>query len=1027
MKIVWNSILFFTTVTLLNQLPHFLLTSFSQKEKMPEQTNRQDKISNGENQVDKTTQKYKTFDLVFDKPDLDDRQYRFIELPNGLKALLIHDPTTDRAAASLDVNIGAFEDPEDLPGLAHFCEHLLFMGSEKYPDENEYSSFLSKHGGSSNAYTGSQNTNYFFEVNYEHLYGSLDRFSGFFTCPLFKKNSTDKEINAVDSENKKNLQDDTWRLYQLDKSLSYRGHPYHKFSTGNLETLGTSPRENGIDIRDALLQYYESSYSANLMKLCILGREDLDTLASWTYELFESVRNIGRELPKYDSPVLSQDELGKIIMAKPIKDLRKLEITFVVPDTERNWDSKPTHILSHLIGHEGSGSLLAHLKTLGWANELSAGGHTVSEGNAVFTIDIDLTKEGLKKYQEVAKIAFQYIEMLRVSLPQDWIYFELEAISRANFKFKQKMSPARTVSGLAKVLEREYIPVQHILSTSVFTKNEPDKVLEILESLTVQNSRMTLIAKSLQTNLTEKWYGTEYSVEPYSEEFIQALNKPGLNGALHLPRPNEFIANNFTVDRPRDWATLTPLEEPHLLRVEPYGKLWYKKDDRFWQPNGYIYISLRLPHTRTSILTSSLTTLYVQLVNDAIKDLQYDAACANLRLVLVKTNQGLDITISGFNHKLIVLLTRFLQGIKEFVPSRDRFQIFKDKVVQHLQNLLYEVPYSQISSIYNYLINDGAWSTEERLKVTEMITYEQLVSFIPMVYEELYFETLVHGNMKYDEAIEIHGLVRSVLGSLSKGGEIYNLQIENNRLRSYFLPRGESFRYETYLRDKQNVNSCIEHVTQIGIYSERLSAMAGLFAQIIHEPCFDTLRTKEQLGYVVFSSSLNNHGAVNLRILVQSEHTTQFLEWRIVEFYEKIGELLSTMSEDDFEKHKRALCKTLLQKYKNMEEESARYTASIYIGDYNFLHRHRKAEIVQGLTKEMMVEFYNEYIVGPHATRLVIHLKSQVVNANVSESELDTSLYPSGELIDNVASFKSKLFLAPSRQPPKQFEVYVPS
>lgn len=1027
MKIVWNSILFFITVTLLNQLPHFLPNSFSQKEKMPEQTNRQDKISNGENQVDKPTQKYKTFDLVFDKPDLDDRQYRFIELPNGLKALLIHDPTTDRAAASLDVNIGAFEDPEDLPGLAHFCEHLLFMGSEKYPDENEYSSFLSKHGGSSNAYTGSQNTNYFFEVNYEHLYGSLDRFSGFFTCPLFKKNSTDKEINAVDSENKKNLQDDTWRLYQLDKSLSYRGHPYHKFSTGNLETLGTSPRENGIDIRDALLQYYESSYSANLMKLCILGREDLDTLASWTYELFESVRNIERELPKYDSPVLSQDELGKIIMAKPIKDLRKLEITFVVPDTERNWDSKPTHILSHLIGHEGSGSLLAHLKTLGWANELSAGGHTVSEGNAVFTIDIDLTKEGLKKYQEVARIAFQYIEMLRVSLPQDWIYFELEAISRANFKFKQKMSPARTVSGLAKVLEREYIPVQHILSTSVFTRNEPDKVLEILESLTVKNSRMTLIAKSLQTNLTEKWYGTEYSIEPYSEEFIQALNKPGLNGALHLPRPNEFIANNFTVDRPRDWATLTPLEEPHLLRVEPYGKLWYKKDDRFWQPNGYIYISLRLPHTRTSILTSSLTTLYVQLVNDTMKDLQYDAACANLRLILVKTNQGLDITISGFNHKLIVLLTRFLQGVKEFVPSRDRFQIFKDKVVQHLQNLLYEVPYSQISSIYNYLINDGAWSTEERLKVTEMITYEQLVSFIPMVYEELYFETLVHGNMKYDEAIEIHGLVRSVLGSLSKGGEIYNLQIENNRLRSYFLPRGESFRYETYLRDKQNVNSCIEHVTQIGIYSERLSAMAGLFAQIIHEPCFDTLRTKEQLGYVVFSSSLNNHGAVNLRILVQSEHTTQFLEWRIVEFYEKIGELLSTMSEDDFEKHKRALCKTLLQKYKNMEEESARYTASIYIGDYNFLHRHRKAEIVQGLTKEMMLEFYNEYIVGPHATRLVIHLKSQVANANVSESELDTSMYPSGELIDNVASFKSKLFLAPSRQPPKQFEVYVPS
>lgn len=59
-----------------------------------------------------------------------------------------------------------------------------------------------------------------------------------------------------------------------------------------------------------------------------------------------------------------------------------------------------------------------------------------------------------------------------------------------------------------------------------------------------------------------------------------------------------------------------------------------------------------------------LTTLYVQLINDSLKDLQYDASCANLHASLTKTNQGLDITVSGFNDKLIILLTRFLQGIK---------------------------------------------------------------------------------------------------------------------------------------------------------------------------------------------------------------------------------------------------------------------------------------------------------------------------------------------------------------------------
>jgi len=66
-----------------------------------------------------------------EKPDLDDRSYRVIELPNKLEALLVHDPQTDKASASLNVNVGNFSDEEDMPGMAHAVEHLLFMGTEK--------------------------------------------------------------------------------------------------------------------------------------------------------------------------------------------------------------------------------------------------------------------------------------------------------------------------------------------------------------------------------------------------------------------------------------------------------------------------------------------------------------------------------------------------------------------------------------------------------------------------------------------------------------------------------------------------------------------------------------------------------------------------------------------------------------------------------------------------------------------------------------------------------------------------------
>ncbi len=67
-------------------------------------------------------------------PALDDRSYRVIRLPNKLEALLVHDPDTDKAGAAVNVNVGSFSDADDMPGMAHAVEHLLFMGTKKvYP------------------------------------------------------------------------------------------------------------------------------------------------------------------------------------------------------------------------------------------------------------------------------------------------------------------------------------------------------------------------------------------------------------------------------------------------------------------------------------------------------------------------------------------------------------------------------------------------------------------------------------------------------------------------------------------------------------------------------------------------------------------------------------------------------------------------------------------------------------------------------------------------------------------------------
>lgn len=191
----------------------------------------------------------------------------------------------------------------------YVCLTLLVQGTTKYPVENEYSSFLAAHGGSSNAYTGTENTNYYFHVAADHLEGALDRFAQFFIAPLFDDSCTERELQAVDSENKKNLQQDAWRLYQLDKDTSHPGHPYKKFGTGNIETLKTRPEAQGLNIRDVLLEFHKKYYSANVMKLVILGKEPLEVLESWAVTMFSPIVNKDVPVPEFPGHPLTVDEL----------------------------------------------------------------------------------------------------------------------------------------------------------------------------------------------------------------------------------------------------------------------------------------------------------------------------------------------------------------------------------------------------------------------------------------------------------------------------------------------------------------------------------------------------------------------------------------------------------------------------------------------------------------------------------------------------------------------------------------------
>ena len=864
----------------------------------------------------------------------------------------------------------------------------------QYPVENAYNQYLTAHSGYSNAYTAATETNYFFEISASSgssdastnghtespLYGALDRFAQFFIAPLFLSSTLDRELRAVDSENKKNLQSDNWRLSQLNKSLSNPKHPYHHFSTGNLETLRDAPRKRGVDIRKEFIDFHSRNYSANRMKLVVLGRESLDELQSWVGNLFAGVRN--KDLPKnrWNGPQpYSAKEYLTQVFAKPVMDSRSLDVYFPYQDEEDMYDTQPSRYISHLIGHEGPGSILAYIKAKGWANGLSAGGMPVCPGSAFFTVSIRLTEEGLEKYQEVVKVLFQYISLLKKTPPQQWIVDEVKGMAEVDFRFQQK-SPASSFTSRTSSVMQKALPRERLLSgSSVIRAFDSEAISQGLSHLRTDNYRLTIVSQNFpgDWDQKEKWYGTEYKVQRIDPDFEAAVREAGDSTAetripeLHLPHPNEFIPTKLMVDK-RDITE--PSKIPRLIRNDESARTWWKKDDQFWVPKGNVIVMLRNPLASATPASSVKTKMYCELVKDDLVEYSYDAEIAGLDYGLGSYGLGLDVDVSGYSDKMSVLLEKVLISMRDLEVKPDRFKIVKERILRSYRNWNFQQPYRQLGNFTSWLSKEKGFINEQYLAELVHITVDDISNFFPQLLSQMHIEVLAHGNVNKEDALAMTDLIEKHLRPRTLPQAQWHVR------RNLILPDGADFTYQRTLGDPANVNHCIEYYVQVGPLADRArTAKLLLLAQMTDELGFDQLRTKEQLGYIVFTGAKKEATMGGYRVIIQSEKPTEYLEERINAFLAMFANKLKGMPLDEFESHKKSLVNKRLEKVKNLSQECGRFWHHISSEFFDFLQVDMDVAHIRPLTKDQMIDFFQHYIhpTSPARAKLSIHMIAQ--------------------------------------------------
>jgi insulysin len=885
----------------------------------------------------------------------DKRNYLYKELPNKLKVLIISDMDADKSAGAMNVNIGSLSDPDDFPGLAHFCEHMLFMGTEKYPKEDEYSEFLNNNSGSYNAYTDLDVTNYYFEISNEAFEEALERFSQFFLNPLFISDVVEREMQAVDSENKKNLQNDIWRFMQLQRSETNSNSAFNKFSTGNLETL------NKPHIRDALLEMHGKLYSSNLMSLCILSNKSIEESEKLVDSLFKDVRLIENlESPKFDgAPAYDANNSGYFYKVVPVKDSDKLVFYwFINDDTSKHYKIKPFNYLSSLFGHEGPSSLCSSLVKDDLISELVSGNDEIGNTYSKFYINLTLTKKGLTHYQEIIDRVLHFVKKIKSQPVNKRFYEEIQQIAKLKYDFKNKENAMDYTSTLAYQF-KDMDPEDILTGSHLFIEYDEQIISKYLQSIQNTNMNIYFITKQVENecNESERWYGTKYSKEKMNEEFFKKIEFYSTHHSLDYPPQNLFIPLSL------DLHTLEHTKNPEKIIDEKGLIVWYKKDNTFNLPKAIVlcqvYINKNIRH---HVEYDTIAYLWNSLIQNELQEISYMAKEANIDFKIHVNNEGFYISVSGFNHSIYNAIAELIKIFKS-ITIKDKEEKLKTQIKRHIQemtNFYYRLPYSQGMAYVEYLLVEPSVTPAEKLNVlTKGVTIEELEDIVLKMFSESRFEWLVQGNILPDEAVKIAKLCQEL---------IQNEKLEEDMTQIFRTVNIEPKSNFVYTLD--NVNPAEENSVICSFYQAGKLDNSGIckllvIESLLKEKFFNELRTRQALGYIAMLFLREYKSNYGLMCLVQSAVKSPEYIWaRINEFFDESQKQVDELSDELFKTHVNAVINEKKQRDLKLSEEVYRNADEIKKHKYQFDRREKQVAILEDMNKEELIKFYVDTFVN---------------------------------------------------------------
>lgn len=892
--------------------------------------------------------------IVVNKSPNDERDYAAVTLDNGLKVLMVSDPATEKSAAALSVGVGAFSDPMDFQGMAHYLEHMLFMGSESFPEPDGYMNFAAENGGSSNAYTSSEITNYMITIENTAFPEALHRLSEFFSAPILDPGYIQKEKNAVNAEWSMRRESEGRSIYRLQRALLGE-HPANRFTIGNLETLAD---KSDRELHPATIAFFEKYYSANLMSLVLISPLPAAEMAVLAEQHFSLIPNKNVEKPVVTTEVSFDDVAGKLIRFKPQRDLRELRLSYLIDNNQSEWRSKPGDYLGYVIGSEMPGTPADKLKSLGLISQLITSSYESLYGNyGTFEISVQLTPDGMKRREDIVEVLTGYIELLRQEGVDDRYADEYKQSLENRFTFLEKTDDFSYASSLAAAMQ-DY-PIENVIDAPYrFDGFNQAAVDSLLGQLVPKRLNVWYISQEEPTDSELEFYVGPHSVEDLvpieAANALAAANRLGLT----LPSKNGLLPANFDLREPSTEAT--------PIAVADNVTFWLKGSDYFaGLPKGFARIQLSSDLALNSVDNQVYLSLWQSLYDLKQARLATEASIAGMSLNLDASN-GITLTVSGFTDKQPELLERALAGLR-VAPTELEFGQAVERYLRRIENSKRAFPYTRFTPLLGLLTREGRFSDTSLVLAASKANLADFTAFTETVLADSHVRGFFFGN--YNEAdvqTAYQQISKTLTPSASSGyarAGIYDPEPSATLMLNLEVPVDDLGMMYAFAAPEASVKN---------------QALSRILARHLRVRAFETLRTEEQLGYAAGGGALDLylHPMVIFYIQTPVKGPQDMLD-RFNAYTLEYRDELMGLSEESFDKFKAGVLTALTEPPKNLSSEAGPFASDWAIERYDFDTRAKLISAVESATLDDVQTFYDSTVFGESRSRIVIQLKGQ--------------------------------------------------